>query len=75
MAHPSSFTLHSLRRGGTQAAEAAGFPLSHIMALGTWKSAAVLGYTTPDVLNISTLALNLCCYFIWKLIHDTLCLT
>ena len=56
---PSAFTLHSLRRGGAQAAEAAGFPLSHIMALGTWKSAAVLGYTTPDVLNISTSALRL----------------
>ena len=39
----TSFTLHSLTRGGAQAVAAAGLPLSHIMALGITTLRHLLG--------------------------------
>ena len=38
------FTLHSLRRGATQACQGTGLSLEHIMSAGMWKSQAVKSY-------------------------------
>ena len=40
----TKYTLHSLRRGGAQAAAAAGSSLQDVMALGSWSSAAIHCY-------------------------------
>lgn len=41
---PLNYTLHSLRRGGAQAAAKTGSSLQEVMSLGTWSSAAVHQY-------------------------------
>ena len=47
----AGLTLHSLRRGATQACESAGLDISGIMAAGTWESNAVKQYTKTEVID------------------------
>ena len=49
--NPSDYGMHSLRRGGTIAAWAAGVDVEKIKAHGRWRSEAVRVYMTagPDI--------------------------
>jgi len=47
--NPSSYGMHSLRRGVVVAAWKAGVDLERIKAHGRWKSDAVRAYMTPDI--------------------------
>lgn len=52
------FTLHSLRRGATQACDNAGLPLPGIMQAGTWKSNAIIAYLGRTVVSDAPTALT-----------------
>jgi len=47
--NPSTYGMHSLRRGGVIAAWKAGVDLERIKAHGRWTSDAVRAYVTPDL--------------------------
>jgi hypothetical protein len=52
----STFTLHSLRRGGATFCHTLGVPLQQIQTHGTWSSDAVWSYLTPDLAHKSSIA-------------------
>ena len=52
------FTLHSLRRGATQACQGAGLTLSNLMSAGMWRSAAVKNYLQPIHISAAPSALG-----------------
>jgi hypothetical protein len=45
---PSTYTLHSLRKGGATLCHTLGVPLDQIKAHGTWSSDSVWTYVNPD---------------------------
>ena len=47
----TGLTLHSLRRGATQACEATGLDITSIMSAGTWESNAVKQYTKNPIID------------------------
>ena len=47
-----TLTLHSLRRGATQACAAVKLPIAHMKTAGTWKSQPIYGYLSPDLVVV-----------------------
>ena len=45
--HPSSYGMHSLRRGGVVAAWEGGIPVELLMVHGRWRSRAIMAYLQP----------------------------
>ena len=52
------FTLHSLRRGASQACDKLSLDLSKIMQAGTWKSQAVISYLDTTVIEDAPAAIS-----------------
>lgn len=57
---PQAFTLHGLRRGAAQVCHDLKVNTEHIMAQGTWRSAAIRAYTIPQAPTQAPIALASC---------------
>jgi hypothetical protein len=52
----STYTLHSLRKGGATFCHEVGVPLDHIKSHGTWESDTVWTYLNPDIIHKSVIS-------------------